>query len=169
MNLGKVDLPGVLTVRALATHVINYLQNSGIAGTLPTQLAGVNVGNNQNTPHWKALATQSWDFHNVGIDLTERWVSAGVFGYQYVVCQSNCPVSTVNNPTLNYNHMAGAFYVDLGGRYSVTDKLTAFVKIDNLFDRDPVPAPQTNTGLDINPALYDTIGRVYRAGLRYNF
>ena len=41
--------------------------------------------------------------------------------------------------------------------------------LDNVFDKDPVPAPQTNTGLDVNPALYDTIGRVYRAGVRYNF
>lgn len=65
--------------------------------------------------------------------------------------------------------MPGALYLDLGGRYSVTDKLTAFVKVDNVFDKDPVAAPQTNTGLDVNPALYDTIGRTYRAGVRYNF
>ncbi len=64
--------------------------------------------------------------------------------------------------------MAGAFYVDFGARYHVTDRLSAFVKVDNVFDRDPVAAPQTNTGIDINPLLYDTLGRVYRAGLRYN-
>jgi iron complex outermembrane recepter protein len=171
-SLEHVHLPGALTMRALATHVINYLQDSGIAGTPPTQMAGVNTG---NTPYWKAFATQSWDFRNTGLDVTERWVSAGVFGHQYIVCQSNCPIyapnsaAANNNPTINYNHMAGAFYVDLGGRYSFTDNLTAFVKIDNVFDRDPVPAPQTNTGLDVNPTLYDTIGRVYRAGIRYNF
>ena len=44
-----------------------------------------------------------------------------------------------------------------------------FVKVDNVFNKDPVAAPQTNTGLDVNPALYDTIGRVYRAGVRFNF
>ena len=48
-------------------------------------------------------------------------------------------------------------------------KHASFVKVDNVFDRDPVAAPQTNTGIDINPLLYDTLGRVYRAGLRYNF
>jgi hypothetical protein len=26
----------------------------------------------------------------------------------------------------------------------------------------------TNTELDINPALYDTIGRIFRAGFRFN-
>jgi iron complex outermembrane recepter protein len=175
-GLEKLHLPGSMTVRALATHVIDFLSNPGIMGALPTQLAGQNSGGSGsgpstigNTPHWKLYGTQSWDFRSVGIDLTERLISSGVFGYQYVVCQSNCPVSTVNNPTINDNHMAGAIYFDLGGRYSVTDKLTAFVKVDNLFDRDPVAAPQTNTGLDVNPALYDTLGRIYRAGFRYNF
>jgi outer membrane receptor protein involved in Fe transport len=178
VNLDRVHLPGSLTVRALATHVISYLQDSGIAGTPPTEMAGVNdanTGSNGITPYWKAFGTQSWDFRHVGIDVSERWVSAGVFGHQYIVCESNCPIYTngsaaaVNNPTINYNHMPGAFYVDLGGRYSFTDKLSGFVKIDNLFDRDPVAMPQTNTGLDINPTLYDTIGRVYRAGVRYSF
>jgi outer membrane receptor protein involved in Fe transport len=94
------------------------------------------------------------------------------------VCQTNCPVypntpagtqAAVNNPSINYNTMAGAIYLDLGARYSFTDALTAFVKIDNVLNRDPTPSPQTNTGIDINPALYDTIGRMYRAGIRYNF
>ncbi len=98
----------------------------------------MNVLNDTNTPDWKVYGMQSWDFQNLGVDLTERWVSAGVFGHRYVVCQSNCPVSTVANPTINYNKMAGAFYVDLGARYTFGDRLAAFVKIDNLFDRDPV-------------------------------
>lgn len=46
-----------------------------------------------------------------------------------------------------------AFHLDLGARFSLTDSLT----------------PQTNTGIDINPVLYDTIGRIDRAGIRYNF
>jgi iron complex outermembrane recepter protein len=174
LALNKINAPGNLTIRALATHVIHYTQYSGIAGQIPTELAGVNTG---ATPKWKLFGIQSWDYRNFGVDVTERWVSAGNFGNQYIVCQTNCPVYTgpgaaqaaVNNPSINYNHMAGAFYLDLGGRFSFTDSLTAFVKIDNVFDKDPVPAPQTNTGLDVNPALYDTIGRVYRAGVRYNF
>lgn len=166
VDLGKLRLPGFLTARALATHIFNYISNPGIPGTVPVQLAGVNTG---STPYWKLYGIQSWDLSHIGFDLTERWVSAGVFGQQYIVCQSDCPVSTVNNPTINYNHMAGALYFDLGARYSVTDKLTTFFKIDNLLNRDPVPSPGTNTGIDINPELYDTIGRTYRAGVRYNF
>ena len=170
--LNKIDVPGNLTVRALATHVIHYTQNSGIPGTIPTELAG---NNTNNTPNWRLFATESWDYRDFGIDLTERWFSDGTYGNQYIVCQTNCPIyapgsqAAVNNPTINVNKMPGAFYLDFGARYNVTEALLAFVKIDNVFDKDPVPSPQTNTGLDINPALYDTIGRVYRLGVRYNF
>jgi len=66
-------------------------------------------------------------------------------------------------------HGVDAPVLFLTARGNLTDKLSAFVKVDNVFDRDPVAAPQTNTGIDINPLLYDTLGRVYRAGLRYNF
>jgi len=171
IGLAQVHLPGFLTLRALATHTMNFIVNSGIPGTLPVQNAGVNAPNAGygSTPYWKLYGTQSWDFHKVGVDLTERWFSAGVFGHQYVVCQTNCPVSTVNNPTINYNTMPGALYIDLGVRYSVTDKLSTFLKIDNLFNQDPAASPQTNTGVDINPALYDIIGRTFRLGVRYNF
>jgi len=176
MPLDAIHAPGNLTIRALATHVISFTSYSGINGVPNVELAGQNSGGSGsgsgtigNTPHWKLYGTQSWDWNNVGVDLTERWFSAGVFGYQYIVCQSNCPASTTNNPTINYNRMAGALYFDVGARYSITDGITAFVKVDNAFNKDPVPAPQTNTGLDVNPALYDTIGRVYRAGFRFNF
>jgi outer membrane receptor protein involved in Fe transport len=161
-----LDTLGGLTFRALATHVIDYTSNSGAPGTIPVQLAGSNMG---STPDWKAFAIQSWDFQKFGIDLTERWISDGTIGNQYIECQTNCPPSTTVRPTVDNAHMAGAFYVDFGARYTVTDKLAAFVKVDNVFNRDPVAAPQTNTGIDINPLLYDTLGRVYRGGLRYNF
>ena len=65
--------------------------------------------------------------------------------------------------------MAFAFYVDLGGSYKFTDKLTGFFKIDIIGDVDPAPAPQANLSFGINPSLYDVLGRVYRAGVRYNF
>jgi outer membrane receptor protein involved in Fe transport len=165
-NLAKFDLPGSLTIRALATNIRNFIQDPGIAGTVPVQMAGNNTG---STPSWKLYASQTWEVDDLGFDLIERWISDGTFGNQYVVCQSNCPVSTVNNPTINYNKMSGALYLDVGARYYATEKLTAFFKIDNLLDRDPTPMPQTNTGIDINPALYDTLGRTFRAGLRYNF
>ena len=160
-------LPGRLTTRVLATNVRNYITNTGLPGAIPIQQAGVDTG---NTPTWKLLATQSWDTDRFGVNIQERWFSDGTYGNQYVVCSVGaCPVSTNNNPTINTNSMPGAFYLDIGGTYNILPKLVAYVKIDNLLNRDPTPSPATNTGVDINPALYDTLGRFYHFGLRYNF
>jgi hypothetical protein len=42
-------------------------------------------------------------------------------------------------------------------------------KVDNLFNHDPAASPQTNTGIDVNPLLYDVLGRMYRIGVRASF
>ena len=161
-----LGLPGNFTVRALGTHVQEFLVRAGIAGVATVDNAGANTG---ATPNWKWLAIQTYDTEKFSLLVQERWFSDGVFGNQYVECQSSCPVSTGNNPTISRNFMPGAFYVDVGGSYKVTRGLEGYFKVDNLFNVDPAPSPQTNTGLDVNPALYDTIGRTYRIGVRLNF
>ena len=43
---------------------------------------------------------------------------------QYIECRpGTCPASTVNRPTIDNNHVDGAFYLDLGGSYEVRDVL----------------------------------------------
>ncbi|HUD91089.1 TonB-dependent receptor plug domain-containing protein [Sphingobium sp.] len=161
-----LGLPGSFTVRALGTHIRKFVVDAGIAGVDPIDQAGANNG---NTPDWKWLAVQTYDSGRFSFTVQERWFSDGTFGNQYVVCQSSCPVSTTNHPTIDFNKMKGAFYVDLGATFKFGERFSIYGKVDNLFDKDPVASPQTNTGLDINPALYDTLGRIYRAGVRFNF
>jgi iron complex outermembrane receptor protein len=162
-----LGLPGDFTVRALGTHVNKFLVNAGIAGVDTVDNAGANSG---AIPDWKWLAVQTYSNDLFSLFLQERWFSDGVFGNQYVVCSAgNCPQSTGNHPTINRNKMPGAFYMDVGGSVNVTKQGSLYFKVDNLFDHDPEPSPQTNTGLDVNPALYDTLGRTYRIGVRFNF
>ena len=159
-------LKGNLILRALATNVQNFTTVPGLPGTIASQTAGQNSG---STPDWKALFVQSYSTSTYSLTLQERWFSDGVIGTQYVVCSTGCPVSTTNNPTIDNNTMPGATYVDLAGSYNISKHLVAYFKIDNLFDKAPAASPQTNTGLDVNPALYDTLGRFYHAGLRFTF
>lgn len=165
-NLNSWGLPGRLTLRALVTRNISFLTDPGVVGTIPSEGAGVNMG---ATPRWKGLASQSWDTDKYSLTLTQRWISKGVYSNEFIECQTSCPTSTLIHPTIFNNRMKGAFYVDLGGSVKVNDKVSAFFKIDNIGDVDPAPAPQANLSFGINPALYDVIGRVYRAGVRYNF
>ncbi len=121
--------------------------------------------NQGNTPNWKWLAIQSYETDRFSLTLQERWFTDGNYGNQYVVCAAgSCPVSTVNNPTIDKNFMPGAFYMDVGGTYNIRKDVTAYFKVDNLFDRDPAKSPNY-----ANPALYDIIGRMYRAGVRFRF
>ena len=161
-----LGLEGNLVLRALATNVRDFTTTPGLPGTVPQQTAGQNSG---ATPDWKGLFVQSYSTSKYSLTLQERWLSDGVIGNQYVVCSSACPVSTSNNPTLDNNSMPGATYVDFAGSYNIRPGVVAYFKIDNMFDQDPTPSPQTNTGLDVNPALYDTLGRFYHAGVRFNF
>ncbi len=165
-NLGGVGLPGSLTLRGLATHTKSFKTNSGVVGTIPSEAAGVNLG---NTPKWKGQFSQSWETDTASFTISQRWISDGVYSNEYIECQASCPVSTVTRPTILNNQMKGAFYWDIGGSYKVNKNLSVYFKVDNLTDVDPVAAPQTGTGYGINPFLYDVLGRQYRVGARMSF
>ncbi len=165
-NLAGVGLPGSLTLRGLATHTQTFKTNSGVVGTIPTEAAGVNLG---NTPKWKGQFSQSWETDTASFTVSQRWISDGVYSNEFIECQANCPVSTVTRATILNNQMKGAFYWDIGGSYKINKTVSVYFKIDNLTDVDPVAAPQTGTGYGINPFLYDVLGRQYRIGARMQF
>jgi iron complex outermembrane receptor protein len=164
------SVPGRFTVRGLATNTHKFVTNPGIPGAVAIDSAGQNSG---ATPDWKVLAIQSWDTDRFALSVQERWFSDGRFGgttTEYVECKpGGCPVSTASRPTIDYNHMSGATYVDISASYKFGKGLQIYGKVDNLLNREPTPSPQTNTGLDANPALYDLLGRFYHVGLRYSF
>ncbi|MYM36692.1 TonB-dependent receptor [Duganella sp. FT94W] len=165
-SLASLGLPGMFTVRALATHTIDNITDPGVPGTIPIQSAGVNLG---ATPRWKVLATQAWTTDRINVTLTERWVSNGVYSNEYIECKSGCPVATAIHPTIDNNQMKGATYFDLGATYKVSGHITAYAKVDNLTNRDSSTAPGPNVGYGLNPSLYDVLGRMYRAGVRFTF
>jgi iron complex outermembrane receptor protein len=169
MNLADHGLPGSVTLRGLASRTIHSISDPGVPGTTPSEGAGNMTG---ATPKWKALVSQGWDGlmgGKLGLTLSERWVSAGVISNEYIECRTNCPLPTAAHPTIYDNHLPGATYFDFGASFNYTKQITAYFKIDNLADRDPVLVPQTNLSLALNPAVYDAIGRTYRAGVRMTF
>jgi len=154
-------LAGTFTVRGLATHIREYVTDSGLPGTLPNDTAGVNTG---ATPDWKVLAIQSYETDKYSFQIQQRWSSDGVLGNQYIECRpGTCPVSTATRPTIDDNHVDGAFYLDIGGSYEVLPGATAYFKVDNVLDEEPA-----RVTIFVNPALYDVLGRVYRLGLRFD-
>ncbi|HWU02238.1 MAG TPA: TonB-dependent receptor [Novosphingobium sp.] len=154
-DLGRA---GRLTLRGLATHAISLVSNTGIAGQQIAQLAGNNTDNGNGVPKWKILLSQAWDIGRASLNLTERIVSAGYIDPNAIVCQTNCPASTVQNPTYNFNSVPGATYLDIGGSFRFRNNVQAYFKVDNVFNTLPPPFGGT--------VLYDPIGRMFRIGMR---
>lgn len=164
---------GSVTLRALATHYLSLYTDNGV--DFPTQAAGQNSG---SVPDWTYRFTAQYDQGPFGAQVTARGLSDGVYDNNFIECQTGCPVSTVQNRTINNNKIAGAMYIDLAANYSfeVQDVgFQAFLSIRNLFDVDPVLVGNGPTGNNTpaypqtNRNLYDVLGRVYRVGLRFNF
>lgn len=160
---------GNLTLRALATHVIERQIDDGIT---VTELAGDNSG---SAADWRWLAMASYDNGNYAVSLIGHGVSDGQLENAYVECTSSCPTPSVVNRTIDNNHIAGAVYADLSFTYRPINRsdlrnLELFFKIDNITDHDPPPvgsiAGVSFVDPGVNPLLYDTVGRTYRAGVR---
>ena len=166
------QVPGSLTLNALATNYIRNYTNSGVNPS--TDIAGVNAGS--GTPSWVYRFTATYNLDPWTVTLIGRGVSDGKYSNEYITCTSACPAYTLANPTTTYNHIDGAFYVDMSVNYNFAIygiDTSAVFAVKNFFDTNP---PLVASGPDGNnvPAyvqtnrnLYDYLGRVIRFGLRF--
>jgi iron complex outermembrane receptor protein len=165
---------GDLSLRGLATHYKESITDNGI--DFPIDYAGVNQGTNA-TPSWSYRLSASYAVDMLSFTLIGRGVSSGVYNNSFK-CISSCPASMVEHRTTNENDIDSAFYLDASATYAFTvgpAEAEAFLSIRNLLNTDPervgngqdgnnTPAyPQTNR------VLYDTMGRVFRLGVRMSF
>lgn len=163
--------PGNLTLRALASYAFELKTENGV--TLATDAAGQNTG---GLPDWTYRFSAGYDMASgFSVQGIARGVSGGVYNNNYIVCTTNCPLSTADRRTVNTNSIPGAFYFDLNFnyRFEVSNaKAEVFLAIRNITDRDPVLVGNGPTGNNIpaypqtNRALYDVLGRVFRMGFR---
>ena len=165
------SMNGALNFHAQATHFKKNYTNNTL--TPPTD----NVGQNTTggSPDWRWTASIGYALDPFSATISARGVSSGVYGVNFVECTSGCPVSTTDYPTINNNHIAGATFFDLSFTYSfpVSDSgtLQTYVNIRNLANKDPVIVAGGPSGLPYdtvttNPSNYDSLGRVYFAGVR---
>jgi iron complex outermembrane receptor protein len=95
-----------------------------------------------------------------------------------IECTTGCPVSTASNRTIDNNQLAGAFYLDTNIAYSLSSyednglDIETFLNVKNIANKDPVIVPGGPAGsaygtISTNQGVYDALGRVFRAGLRF--
>lgn len=163
--------PGNMTLRALVSKAFELKLNNGVTAT--TDAAGQNTG---GLPDWTYRFTAGYDMDSgFSIQGVARGVSSGVYNNNYVVCDTDCPLSTADYRTINMNKIKGAFFFDLNASYNFElggAKTQLFLAIRNIFDKDPVLVGNGPTGNNTpaypqtNRALYDVLGRVFRMGVR---
>ncbi len=162
---------GDISLRFLATHFLENYSNTGLA--TPTDTAGSN--SEDGPPNWRYTLSLNYSNDMLGVTLTGRGISSGTINNAYVVCTSGCPLSTTTNPTFNSNHLAGAFYIDTNFVYKFQageSDMQAYLNIKNILNKDPAIVPRDGAGggffaYAANPTLYDTLGRVFKAGIRF--
>lgn len=140
---------GRVTVRSLATHVMELLIDDGVT---TTDRAGIVGGDTLfSTPKWRVTTSVGYDDQHFGADLRVRHVSGGQYTY----------VPGPNRQLPLNNDISGRTYVDLAVRFKV-GAFTLYGNVNNLFDRDPPMSQYTN-------ANYDVIGRYFSGGVKLNF
>ncbi|MHB1205420.1 MAG: TonB-dependent receptor plug domain-containing protein [Rhodospirillaceae bacterium] len=135
------------------------------------------VGENQGSSgdgglvNWNWSLSASYDLDPIDVSLTARGITGGNLGATFIQCTSGCPVSTLNNPTIDVNYVKGAMYFDGALSYKVSEGVTAYLNVKNLTGKDPELVPHTGinapTYAQTNLGLYDYLGRVFRAGVRF--
>ncbi len=165
---------GRLGVRMLATHYISYVINSGLPGLPAIEYAGVVAGS--GVPSWRTQTNLSYALDPINLGLSLRTISGGKNVATQIECTSGCPASTATNATVDNNRVNSAFYVDLNLGYKLrtgeAGESEFFFNVRNLANRDPEIVPRGPGGtsyalLPTNVGLYDTQGRVFRAGVRF--
>jgi len=161
---------GDVTLRMLATHYLENYQDNGV--NPPLDSVGSNSSN--GPPDWIYRATLAYSNDPFTLTLTGRGFSSGTYLNNYIECRSGCPASSADSPTINDNSLPGAFYLDASFSYRLARRNVdweVFFSVQNLANRDPAAVAQGPAGVSFattptNPILYDTLGRMFRAGVR---
>ena len=158
---------GSMTLHGNATIYLRNLVDNKVAPA--TNRVGVATGT--NPPNWKFTASATYTLDLITATLTGRAISHNVLDTQYIECTSACPTATALNPTINNNQISGVFYLDASVTYAFTvgEKATAqvFLSGQNLLNRDPPNTPAALYAPTANAAMFDVLGTVYRAGIRF--
>ncbi|HEY4276145.1 MAG TPA: TonB-dependent receptor [Rhizomicrobium sp.] len=166
---------GDFTIRGLATNYLKNFTDTGIPGVPAVNTVGTN--STSGPPHWRYNIVGIYSNDPYTISLTARGVSSGKINNTYIQCTTGCPLATVNNETINDNHLPGAFYLDTNLSYEFMKNEagvgSVYLNVRNLLNADPAIVPTGPSGFSYitqgtNPYIYDQIGRYFRLGVRFS-
>jgi outer membrane receptor protein involved in Fe transport len=143
---------GNLSLRLLANYIDKLITT---ASGVPTDSAG----DSRSTPHWRANLNATYSNGPFRATVLVRWIQSGLYNTTYV-----------EGVDINNNHVPGRTYVNVSAEHKIGDHFTVFGKVDNLFNVYPPLTPNTVLGPQTATSpLFDTIGRKFAIGARFEF
>ena len=161
---------GILSARVVASNILNLVTDSGIDG--PTRIQeSAGVG---STPRWGVTGNLGYSLDRWRVTYTGRWYSAVILNNLRIECQApNCPAFRAGFTTVDDNSQPSYFISNMSFSYRFHEdgkrNAEAFFAIDNLFDKEPYPSAAFGgtTYQNVNGPMTDSIGRQFRAGVRF--
>jgi len=128
------------------------------------------VGTGRSLPRQKVTAELNYSNGPYALFAQGRYISHGILDHTLV----QSPVMIPGIQTINDNEVGSIFYLDLNISYTVpvSGDLRIWGEVNNALDRAPptTAAAFGRTGAaELNPQLYDVIGRRYTLGVAYKF
>jgi outer membrane receptor protein involved in Fe transport len=149
---------GDLSLRTLVTYIHNITMVDA-GSTIELAGSASQPGAIGGQPHWRWTSSATYERDRLTVSLTGRYIGKANLDNAYTT------------KDLNKLNVGARVYLDASASYDLIDdgerRLALFANVRNLLDKDP-----PITGVDrwgTTRALYDTIGRTYTAGVRFNF
>lgn len=155
------SLAGRLTLRALVTNTTKRTitalgGTTNMLGRLADQAPGA------SPPKWRWFNTLGYEIGGSRTTLTMRGISNGVYDNAWT---SGVQINDNKIKGATYFDIAQSFKFDAGGH-----KAEVYGLIENLFDKDPsIAASVSFLYPGTNPTYFDTIGRRFRVGVRFEY
>jgi len=150
---GLVNIPTQYQqIAAPGLPAANYLGNMDLTQGLTQTVTGI--------PKYNATLTAAYSYGPVTVTVDEQLLSEMTRSVQYVYGDNN------NIPAYQYTNLNLAYRTDIYRSHA-----TFFLKIDNLFDKQPpfVYSAQPGDAINTNRSLYDIVGRAFTLGVRGKF
>jgi iron complex outermembrane recepter protein len=166
-----------LNLRILSSYLYDMIIDTGL-GDAPINYHGQTgpvgaFGGFNTSPDWQATAWLTYAHSRFTTTLETKYIGAGLLN----ALRFESPLGAATNTQLNSisdNSVDSRIYLSWSGSYDFQrgndsgSRLQLFWVINNLLDKDPPVAPGGNA-FPTNPVFFDTIGRRFRAGVRFSF
>lgn len=148
-----------------SANINKYLtQESQSSATVPVLDCKGFYGTSCNpTSDLRWIQRTTWDWHDFTVSVLWRHIDA-----------IDVEITEADSRFEEFRHIDSYDYIDLFASYQVTQYAAITFGVDNLFEKDPpvlgndIGSSSANSG-NTFPSDYDTLGRIYRAGIKLRF